>query len=222
MNFLNDRFKKNYVLNFFLFCFKQEQQQYTYKTGIRLVVHNQSIHPFIDEEGIDVSTGEETQVAMTRTFYKSLPKPYSSCLLELNEETARANELLEILNANFSLASYTQTFCMKVCYQNYIVGKFKFKFYKSKIKLELIDLLFHNKKNLVAMIFECPSRTTRNQQQAAAGHPIKSSSWASPTPSSTTRTMSTDATDCVPWSASTSATTWTWTRPRIRHIGINN
>lgn len=70
------------------------QQQYTFKSGIRLIVHNQSYTPFPFENGIDVATGLQTNVAISRSFTNRLPYPYSNCIDELNEKTSSQNEIL--------------------------------------------------------------------------------------------------------------------------------
>ena len=65
------------------------QQRYSYSSGIYLIVHNQSIVPVADETGIELATGLQTNVAVTRSFIRKLSRPYSNCIEELNEESGR-------------------------------------------------------------------------------------------------------------------------------------
>ncbi len=48
------------------------QQKYNFKGGVRIVVHNQSITPFPNDDGIDVATGQQTNVAISRSFVNHL------------------------------------------------------------------------------------------------------------------------------------------------------
>jgi hypothetical protein len=80
------------------------------------------VFPFPNVVGIDVSAGEQSNIAVSRTFFKKLPAPYSDCMPDLNAQTAQRNQLIETLYNDFALTSYTQVYCMKVCYQNYIIG----------------------------------------------------------------------------------------------------
>ena len=49
-----------------------QQQQFNYKGGVRVIVHNHSITPFPNDDGIDVGTGQQTNVAVSRNFIKHL------------------------------------------------------------------------------------------------------------------------------------------------------
>ncbi len=60
---------------------------YGYKTGIYLMVHNQSTLPFTLDSGINIPTGSETYVGVKRVFNKKVvDKRYSDCLTELKSE----------------------------------------------------------------------------------------------------------------------------------------
>ena len=106
------------------------QQQFTYKTGIRLIVHNQSIMPFPVEDGIDVAVGMQTNVAVSRTFFKRLPFPYSDCIdndfNDVSNHRYKSNIYLtkvkELINAG-KVKEYQQSICMKACFQYYIIQK---------------------------------------------------------------------------------------------------
>lgn len=97
---------------------EEDKLLYSYRNGFRLVIHNQSVIPFMQENGIDVATGVQTNVAVTRTFLSRLPKPYSDCISDLDEETANKNNILNIMyqkTLNGTLGKYFQEFCLKAC-----------------------------------------------------------------------------------------------------------
>jgi hypothetical protein len=86
-------------------------------------VHNQTVIPFPNENGIDISVGEQSNIAISRTFLRHLPSPYSDNIEKLNEETSNRNSLLKIIYDDYPFGfSYTQTYCLKVCFQEYIIG----------------------------------------------------------------------------------------------------
>lgn len=117
------------------------QEQYIYKSGMRVIVHNQSVIPFPDEDGIDVSVGRQSNIAVSRTFIERLPPPYNDCIEELDEVTLTRNSLLASLKENYHLETYTQKYCLKVCYQNYIISNCGCFDYSSPYSQEIIDTL---------------------------------------------------------------------------------
>lgn len=98
------------------------QQQFTYKGGIRIIVHNDSSNPFLDEDGIDVSTGMQTNIAVSRTFINRLSAPYSNCIEKLDSETKLKNEILGDMFDLHNLTKYDQKFCLKLCIQYFITA----------------------------------------------------------------------------------------------------
>lgn len=60
-----------------------------------MIVHNQSVIPFPDEDGIDVAVGLQTNVAISRTFYNRLSDPYSNCIKDLSATVAKKNVVLD-------------------------------------------------------------------------------------------------------------------------------
>lgn len=101
------------------------QQKYSYKVGYRVIVHNQSNVPFPDEDGIDVSAGLQTNVAVSRTFVYRLSAPYSQCVDQLDANAASQNDMLKILydqKQAGKITQYQQKYCLKVCYQSYIIS----------------------------------------------------------------------------------------------------
>ena len=102
------------------------QQQYTFKTGFRVIIHNKSIVTFSDKDGIDVAAGSQTNVAVTRTFMFRLGAPYSNCIDELTDAVASQNDMLALMlekkNAK-KITQYQQDYCLKACYQTYIISQ---------------------------------------------------------------------------------------------------
>lgn len=102
------------------------KQQYTYKAGIRVIVHNISVEPFADEDGIDVSTGQQTNIAISRYFINRLSSPYSDCIDNLKSPKVYGkNEILRKMYEYFNISEYNQKYCLKLCYQNYLIQKCK-------------------------------------------------------------------------------------------------
>jgi hypothetical protein len=102
------------------------QQQYTYKTGVRVIIHNVSIVTFTDIDGIDVAVGSQTNVAVSRTFMYRLGTPYSDCIDDLNEEVANENSILEMMYEQKQtnlISQYQQDYCLQMCYQIYIISQ---------------------------------------------------------------------------------------------------
>ena len=97
---------------------------YTYKTGFRITVHNQSSEINPDEDGLDVPVGLETNIEVSRTFIDRLSKPYSNCIDQLTEERSKENKALGIIFDKISrheLQAYQMNFCIKTCLQLYLL-----------------------------------------------------------------------------------------------------
>lgn len=101
-----------------------EQQQYNFKSGVRLFVHNQSIVPFPNDDGIDVAAGQQTNIAVSRQFIKKLGKPYSDCLDTLTINWHQ-NDVLDFMRKAFEFEEYDQIFCIKACQQLYNIQSCK-------------------------------------------------------------------------------------------------
>ena len=99
-------------------------QQYVYKTGVRVIIHNQSIVSFPDEDGFDVPAGKQTNVAISRTIINRLPEPFSNCIDELTESVAQKNDVLKEMfdqKQTNKIKMYQQNYCLKICQQNYFI-----------------------------------------------------------------------------------------------------
>ncbi|CAF0748556.1 unnamed protein product [Brachionus calyciflorus] len=105
----------------------EAQQQYTYKAGMRVIIHNQSLIPFSDEQGIDVSVGQQTNIGISRTFIDRLPYPYSYCIDNFtSEENLKRNKFfLVILDRYPEMTDYSRLYCFKACFQEFIMKNCK-------------------------------------------------------------------------------------------------
>ncbi|XP_015905479.2 degenerin-like protein asic-2 [Parasteatoda tepidariorum] len=66
------------------------EEQYldlTQSSGLRLVIHNRDEQPNLVENGINISPGFETQVALTKVSRKRLPKPFKDGCKKYDYET---------------------------------------------------------------------------------------------------------------------------------------
>ena len=99
-----------------------DNQGYSASNGLRVVVHNQSIVAFPVDDGLSVPTGMQTDLVVKRTFYYHLNAPYSNCLTDPVDYTQ--NSILQVMASNYSVGTvvYKQSFCLKVCLQQYIIN----------------------------------------------------------------------------------------------------
>lgn len=52
----------------------------SYRSGFRIVIHNQSTDIFPEEDDLNVGPGLETNIGVSRLFLSRLPSPYSDCI----------------------------------------------------------------------------------------------------------------------------------------------
>lgn len=97
------------------------QQQYTFKSGMRVIIHNQSVTPFADEDGIDVSVGQQTNIGISRLFINHLPYPYSNCVKKI-EDHLNSNNFFAYLKNYYEITDYRQNFCLKACFQKFLIS----------------------------------------------------------------------------------------------------
>lgn len=117
------------------------QEKYAVLHGFRVNVFNQS-DPFkvYDDVGIDVAAGQQTNVAIKRTLINHLPSPYTGCLSnQIKEIDWSQNEVLKFMYQHFILnntldeygfkanweITYTQSTCLKLCFQMYLYEQCK-------------------------------------------------------------------------------------------------
>jgi len=76
--------------------------------------------------GITVPTGMQTDINVSTSFVYHLNQPYSNCLSDPVDYTQ--NSVLQRLKNNFTLSNgitqvYKQSYCLKVCLQQYIINQ---------------------------------------------------------------------------------------------------
>lgn len=100
--------------------------------GAFIFVHNQTDPPNIYRP-VTVAPGFETNIAIRKTLYTKLPKPYSDCDPDTQNMKKYSSRFFQMVHENFH--SYKRTICLDYCYQNFIIdrcncnrGVFKSKF----------------------------------------------------------------------------------------------
>lgn len=90
---------------------------------------------------IDIATGYETYVPVTRTLYKKLKKPYSNCVDSLKsfESVSSYSKTLSSYMKQLNATEYNQEFCYDLCFQ----GKQSFLCHYISILLTIFSVLFH-------------------------------------------------------------------------------
>lgn len=87
---------------------------------LKLFIHNSSYLPLTDVDGISLSTGFETDVKVSQTFYKKLPSPYGQCIEDTQSMLSFDSDLYR---SSVSLTSmYSQKFCLQLCIQELIIS----------------------------------------------------------------------------------------------------
>ena len=94
---------------------------FSYKRGLRVIVHNQSdIAIFPEENGINIPTGFYTDVSVSRAFNYQLKEPFNYCLDGFNDPSITPNDFLSLMNQRFGPNGYNQKYCLKLCMQKYL------------------------------------------------------------------------------------------------------
>ncbi len=119
------------------------QEKYAATRGFRILIFNQSnVYPLIEEIGVDVATGMATNIGIRRTFIFHLPAPYNDCLpTNISQIDWSKNDVLQFMYDNFVqgqyytsggymfdlkwnwAVSYSQSICVKMCFQKYLFEK---------------------------------------------------------------------------------------------------
>lgn len=93
--------------------------EYTYSEslGAHVTVYNKSERPFNPDqfEGIDVSAGTKTNIAIQRVFKRLLPQPFSGCIHEAKLFSSYYADIFA--NSNYT---YRQQDCISLCRHYYI------------------------------------------------------------------------------------------------------
>jgi hypothetical protein len=104
-----------------LFSGDPDEELFIQRRGFYVVVHNQSVTPLMENEGIHVGSGMQTNIGISRKFYLKLPYPYSSCIEDATSSSSSDSELYKAILDGLKQKSYRQKFCYKLCYQKIIV-----------------------------------------------------------------------------------------------------
>jgi hypothetical protein len=72
------------------------QSQFVTNSGARVVIHNQSTTPLINSEGVDISTGFQTNIGVRRSFISKLDAPYSDCLKDISSPDSFPSEFYKV------------------------------------------------------------------------------------------------------------------------------
>ena len=114
---------------------EEKMAPWLFTSGMRIFVHNASVIPSSDE-GIDISPGSKTNIAVSREFDYNLPEPYSRCILldngfasDLYNLTIRLNQTYRqrfeffLINTNINkLFLYNnQRDCQELCIQREVI-----------------------------------------------------------------------------------------------------
>ena len=85
--------------------------------GLRVYIHDPSEAPPFSK-GINVNVGQETNIAVTRSYKKSYPSPYSDCV-DLN--TFKPTEMYSFMMNSNPNVSYRQQDCLDLCFQQQVM-----------------------------------------------------------------------------------------------------
>ncbi len=100
----------------------------SYTNGFRILVHNQSdLYVFPEEDGINLSPGFLSNVAIEKTHLGRLPSPFNDCLDNLHENKYNyliaKSSTMKLMKNTLKIEIYDQNLCIKLCLQTYINQK---------------------------------------------------------------------------------------------------
>ncbi len=95
-------------------------ERFAYRSGIYLLVHNQSKPLLSLAGGIYVAPGLETYIAVSRTFITKQPAPYSNCLSDMKPFSSYSTTLFNYFT-QFNVTKYEQELCINFCYQDKLI-----------------------------------------------------------------------------------------------------
>jgi hypothetical protein len=89
-----------------------------FSRGVHIFINNQSIDP-LRAEGIDISSGYETNIALNKNSFIKLSEPYSDCVKDTLNQNEMSSYLFKLTLSSYG--KYTRRSCFDMCYQDYIV-----------------------------------------------------------------------------------------------------
>lgn len=105
-----------------LFSGDPNDELYVASRGFYVIVHNQSYTPIMDNEGVYVSVGTETNIGVERSFYSKQSSPYSSCIDDPTSSSSSTSTLYQLILNALGEKRYRQSYCYKLCYQIAVVN----------------------------------------------------------------------------------------------------
>ncbi|CAF0942247.1 unnamed protein product [Brachionus calyciflorus] len=87
--------------------------------GAHLFIHNSSTIPSSEYDGISLSTGHETDIVVSKTYFQKLPKPYSDCVQDSNATKNFDSDLYRETIKIFG--QYDQKSCINLCFHKSIL-----------------------------------------------------------------------------------------------------
>lgn len=91
----------------------KDELSFLKSNGIIIFIHNSSNIPIMTMEGINLSTGFETEILLSQVIYKRLASPFDNCVEDfdsyLYKKTIKLNSI------------YRQKLCMQLCYQETLI-----------------------------------------------------------------------------------------------------
>ncbi|CAF1045883.1 unnamed protein product [Brachionus calyciflorus] len=86
--------------------------------GAVVMIHNQTTSP-LSTDAFSVSPGVDTNIAISRQFKSSLPKPYSDCDGDTSNGNVFNSKLFKLITSKN--ISYNQKLCIDLCFQHLII-----------------------------------------------------------------------------------------------------
>lgn len=94
--------------------------KYSYRSGLHIMIHNQSTLPLAINNGMRISPAFESYIGIKRTFTNRLDQPYSNCLKSLKPFSNYSSVLFKYFD-DLNIATYTQELCLRLCYQDKLI-----------------------------------------------------------------------------------------------------
>lgn len=88
-------------------------------SGLEVYIHEPSYNLDEDDDAILVKPNTEVDISLELTSVKKLSKPYSDCYKNLDSKKIEKSSL--IFETNNLTSTYTQQYCLKLCYQKYLI-----------------------------------------------------------------------------------------------------
>jgi hypothetical protein len=82
--------------------------------GFYVAISNNSNKPLIKYEGIEASTGQITNIGISRTFYSRLSSPYGKCRDDVDTPLSTDPDYYRY---TVQIGRYTRNQCYEVCFQ---------------------------------------------------------------------------------------------------------